>query len=133
LNTLLVMDDWVYHLSLLGRADNRLRRMRTDGTDNAQLDEYIVSSEVFFSDGRIFYQTGSTETAGIWSLGIDGTDKFLLECRDLYYIYAIEDGWIYYQSRPTQFTQGDVGDWYEVQGNIHRMRTDGSDKREIAF
>ena len=57
----------------------------------------------------------------------------LLDCRDVYYIYAIEDGWIFYQSNPIQFTDGDIRDWYEIQGKIYRMRTDGSDKQEIAF
>ena len=132
-NTLLVLDGWIYYLSLLGRYDNRLCRMRTDGTGNTQLDEYAVSSKAFFSDGRIYYKVFLADAVALRSLGIDGSDKLLLDCRDVYYIYAIEDGWIYYQSNPIQFTEGDIGDWYEAQGEIYRMRTDGSDKQEITF
>jgi hypothetical protein len=69
----------------------------------------------------------------IRNLREDGTEKANLQLDDLYYIIAVDDGWIYYQSSPARLFEGDVNSWYEVQGSIYMVRTDGSEKKEIVF
>jgi len=112
----------------------QLHKMRLDGTDTVRLDDYSLFNDfVFFSDGRIYFEVSSDDVTKVRSIDLDGADKFDLECGDLYYIIAVEDGWIYYQSESTMIEEGYISDWKEIQGNIYRIRTDGSDKQEIVF
>ena len=134
LSALKITDDWIYFENQSDIDGYSLYRMRIDGTDKIQLDDYRIYdySQVFFSDGRIYYLI-FMEGRPIRSLNEDGTEKAYLQLDDLGYIIAVDDGWIYYQSNHAQFFEGDVHSWYEVQGNIYMVRTDGSEKTEIIF
>jgi len=134
LNASYIMDDWIYFQSPLNTSGYQLHRMRTDGTSKMQLDDYQqFSDEMFFSDGKVYYKV-NLDTGKIRSFSFDGTGKKDLDCDDLYYILAVDDGWIYYQSNSTILgLDGDVYEQCEIQGKIYMIRIDGSGKQEIAF
>jgi len=130
-----VIGDWIYYRSPISTFGYQLHRMRADGTGQMQLDDYqLINDGVFFSDGKAYYKVHLNETASIRSLRFDGTGKTDFDCSDLYYILAVDDGWIYYQSNSTLLgLDGNVNEQCEIQGKVYMIRTDGSEKQEVAF
>ena len=134
LNVFSLIDGWIYCQSPRSPFGYQIHRLRTDGTDKTQLDDFPLDSyEKFISDGRIYYRHYLNGTSKIRSFALDGTEKIEWECSDLSHILAVEDGWIYYQSNYSLFFEGDFSEWYQIQGTVYKIRTDGSDKQEVIF
>jgi hypothetical protein len=134
-----ILDGWIYYWrpEISGC---RLSRMRTDGSDEMELDVVYHHSfpdnimyryRILFSDERIYGDGYSGDAAKIWSIRMDGTDEIDIVCEDLWEFFAVDNDWIYYQSKPTFLYDGN--NQKEIKGKIYRIRTDGSEKQEIVF
>jgi len=130
-----IEDGWIYCRSPLDLDGYQLHKLRLDGTEKILLDDFTVYNNegIFISDNRIYYNFHTGSEYAIRIVDINTMQKTDLKCDDAFYIFAVEDAWIYYQSESIKNIEGDVNDWYEIQGVIYRLRTDGSEKQEIVF
>ncbi len=120
---MIVDGEWIYYSHKYSRGSNRLDKMKTDGSEEQQVDGYNIKHINTVGDWIIGYMT-MERTEGIYAVKKDGSEnKLLIENEN----YELEFGGIYI-----------IGDWlyYETYDNnyasIFRLTMDNTEPELFA-
>ena len=94
-----VIDDWIYYTDHADGHDGELYRVRTDGTNKELLLDVYCSSVYVFGEWIYFIEGRYPDDTQLYRMRINGTNKTKLsDDNNCVGIYAVVDGWIYYES-----------------------------------
>jgi len=103
-----VLNGWVYYY-----ADNKIYKMRIDGTEKTLLDNdfgslYVIGNWIYFNSRANGYK--------IYKINTDGTNKTKVNDDSSFALNFIQD-WIYYRN--------------SADGKMYRVRTDGTGRQKL--
>ncbi|MBQ7302233.1 MAG: DUF5050 domain-containing protein [Clostridia bacterium] len=109
-----VVDGWIYYVEETLGGDNRVHRMRTDGSEKQLVKSGVASYHVM----AIINDTIFFDLLGLESVKTDGTQYKKL-CEETCYGALITEDWIYYLIRDKETTT--------ISYTICKMRLDGTE------
>lgn len=113
-----VVDDWIFFVD---ENNSRIYRIRTDGSNYRRLvDQGCLYVQVI--DDAIYYL--DIRNQGIYKVDLDGKKQHLIVSTNTRF-FLVKDGWVYY------FSEYVPSHDYYVPGGIQKIRTDGSNERNI--
>lgn len=112
-NSVMVSGDWIYYANM--SEDFYLYKIKTDGTEKTRLNEEW-SSDIYVIGDTVYYSDYSFNN--ISRIGIDGSNKTVLNDMDECFMLNVADGWIYYRNNSDN-------------GRIYKIRVDGSDRTKV--